>query len=118
MKGPKNDRSLSNRGIVEFPNEAAAQRFLDHVGKNSTAKLSTGAEIKFKKDKTKINQSRDWAIHKAEELIKNDPNARGKEVKVDFRLREVKVDSVLAFNQAETDLRGSFRTPYNHLKLP
>ena len=66
----------------------------------------------------RTNQTRNWALFKAEELIKEDSSSRGKEVKVNITSREVKVDGVLAFNQDETDLRGSFLGSFIHLQLP
>ena len=98
MKGPKNDRSLTNRGFIEFQSEFQAKAFLDHVGKGSKVKLSTGVDVAFKAEVTKINQSRNWALFKAEELIKADTHARGKDVNVSITKREVKVDGVLAFS--------------------
>ena len=55
MKGPKNDRSLTNRGFIEFQSEFQAKAFLDHVGKGSKVKLSTGVDVAFKAEVTKIN---------------------------------------------------------------
>ena len=119
MKGPKNDLILSNRGIVEFISESAAKHFINAVGKGSKHKLTSGAEITLKNDVTKLNRARNWAITKAEELLKADPLCRGKEIKTNMgNNREVKVDGKAAFIQASSELRGTFLTPFLHLKLP
>ena len=51
-------------------------------------------------------------------MIKESPTANGMTVAVDKTERVVKVNGVIAFTQAKTDLGGTFEPAYSHLTLP
>ena len=66
--------------------------------------------------KTARFKQRDWALTKAEELLKAE--AAGGTVAVDRQSRVVKVNSTVAFRQEKQDSRGSFVGSFLHLALP
>ena len=66
--------------------------------------------LTLKAAKTKINLERDWALRKAEELIK--AASKSGTVKLDFKTRVVTVDGTEAFAQSSDDLGGTFLAPF------
>ena len=70
----------------------------------------------MKRAKTAFNVSRDWALHKAKELLT--AAAPQHNVALSFDTRSVTVDLAVAFRQEENDPRGAFCAPYSNLQLP
>ena len=66
--------------------------------------------------KSAVNLSRDYALRKAEELLKAD--SRAQDVQLVFQERCVRVRGVPVFTQAKHDLKGSFRAPFSDLAIP
>ena len=65
---------------------------------------------------TATNKQRNWALRKAEELLKAaEPEAK---VELAWPERAVKVNGEKAFSQDKTDTRGSFLPPFTKLSLP
>ena len=67
---------------------------------------------------TDFNKQRNWALRKAEELIKAEPAATNKRVAINFSARVVKVDSSTAFEQGRDESRGTFMGAFSALTLP
>ena len=67
---------------------------------------------------TKINMSRNWALRKAEDMIKSDSESARQIVKSDWKERTVSVNSKIVFHQVAVDLKGSFVHDYVALKFP
>ena len=67
--------------------------------------------------KTARNKQRDWALSKAEELLKKDKP--GQKVEAERgSTRAVKVNDTVAFKQEKEDEKGSFKNGFLHLTLP
>ena len=75
-----------------------------------------GQKLKVKAALTQTNKERNWALRKAEELLKG--AASQKAVKLEWAERLVKVDGVPAFVQDKVELRGCFQPPFANLSLP
>ena len=65
---------------------------------------------------SKINRQRNYAIRKAEEMIKE--RAPGKEVKADQKQRIVTLGGSTVFEQTSGELGGTFRGTVSSLRLP
>ena len=115
--GPRNNRKLSSAGFIEFRTEDAAKLFLDALPDRSVD-LACGGKVKAKFALTDFNKQRNWALRKAEELIKAEPAATNKRVAIDFSARVVKVDSSTAFEQGRDESRGTFMGAFSALTLP
>ena len=81
---------MMNVGFLEFRTEDASRSFLDRVP-NKSAQLTDGTRVKLKRALTEFNKQRNWALRKAEELIKAEPATKDKQVTIDFVSRAVKV---------------------------
>ena len=65
---------------------------------------------------SKINRQRNYAIRKAEEMIKE--RAPGEEVKADLKQRIVTLEGSTVFEQTSSELGGTFRGTMSSLRLP
>eukprot|EP00959_Pyramimonas_sp_CCMP1952_P083448 1744393-Pyramimonas_sp.AAC.1 len=70
--------------------------------------MSSGENVKINMAVTKINLSRNWALRKAEELIKADRRTGSQSVKADWKNRTITVNGNLVFEQSAGDLKGCF----------
>ena len=79
-----------------------------------------GAAVSVGKAKTKFASQRDWALYTAKDLVTD--AVKGKEAKVevtsDKGLRQVTVNSEVAFEQQKDEARGSFKSNFGHLSFP
>ena len=75
-----------------------------------------GKKLRLISVKTACFKQRDWALNKAEELLKAE--AGKGTVKVDRKERKVKVNGAVAFKQEKEEARGSFQESFAHLALP
>ncbi len=67
---------------------------------------------------TKVNAARNYAMRKAEEMLKADPKSAGKGVDASMKDRAIKVGGAIAFSQGKKELGGTFSEPFVHLTLP
>ena len=65
---------------------------------------------------TAINMSRNWALRKAGELVK--AASTGSEVKIDMKLRTVKIGDEICFKQEACETKGKFIDAWTRLTLP
>ena len=119
--GPYSNRKLSAASYVEFSSPDAAREALDAM-KDSEFKTN-GGTIKIKAARSKLNSKRNFSLRKAEELIKSDAQANGKEVKICWKtsepgIRSITVDNIEAFRQGKGELGGHFLPPFGGLALP
>ena len=112
-KGSRDQRVLKNSGYAEFADSDAAREFLKQA-KGSTH--LRGASVSVRPGKSKLNAQRDWALHKARELL--EAAAPQKKVELVRNSRSVTVDSVVAFKQEKNEAGGTFCGNYGHLALP
>ena len=115
--GPRNNKILSVASYMEYHSEMMAQNFII-AAKDKQFCLTTGEKVKVKIAVTKINSSRNWALRKAEDLIKSDSVTGNRVLKTDWKNRTITVGGNIVFNQCPTDLKGSFVDEYVHLKFP
>ena len=77
---------------------------------------------KFKSARTKVQRARNWALRKAEELIKVEANSRSISglVRIHFEMpiRKVLVGEAVVFQQLRNELRGEFVGEFSVLALP
>ena len=97
---------MKNVSYVEFASPDAAKSFMKEAGSGQfpiqgiTVKPALG----------KINRQRNYAIQKAEEMIK--------EVKADLKQRIVTLEGGTVFEQTSSELGGTFRGTMSSLRLP
>ena len=114
-RGPHNDLKLSNVGFVEFADKNTATAFLRDAKDANKLKITVvGKEVSVKPALTKLQESRNWAIKKAEELIK----AASPGVSVVREKGTLKVQDSAVFSQPKGDPRGIFSGAFAHLTLP
>ena len=116
-KGPRNSRVLSDKTEVEFADADTARRFLT-AAKARGGFTHNGNTLTPKPALTQVNQKRNTSLVKAEELVKGSAAAAGKEVKLDWSERKVKVNDTCAFSQGKNELGGTFEGDYAQLRLP
>ena len=77
-------------------------------------------KLRFDKMKTERQITRNYALKKAEELIKAHPGCNGKAVEIAWQIpiskdRGVRWDNQLVFSQSSRDSIGSFAAPFSIL---
>ena len=116
--GPYSGRKATKAAFVEFASAEAATDFFKEVKSNHSSKLSIGGkELDVKPARTKLNGQRNYSIRQAHDLIKSHPQANNKEVEFDWPLRQIKVNSSVAFMHGKYDTGGTFKPPYSDLSL-
>ena len=93
----------SVNGFVQVVDSKCVKRIIDEItSKNLT--FGDFKDVKIKRAKAAVDRNRDWALYRAEELIKTHSAAVGKAVVrergSDSRVRGVYVDGVRAFEQS------------------
>jgi hypothetical protein len=81
-----------------------------------------GKHVVVKMARAKMQKQRNWAIRKADSLIKESPQSTGKEVKILWTVegskeRQVVVNNVVAFRQGRDDPHGSFEAEFDSLVI-
>jgi hypothetical protein len=118
-QGPHNDRKLKAVSYVEFGSDDVAREFLKTLPQGvGNVKLDGGKTVSAKPGISKVNAARNYALRKAEEMLKADPGSAGKGVTADLKERVVKVGAHVAFAQLQKELGGTFAGGFAHLKLP
>ena len=102
---------LSTPKITKFVLDTAKAQKMTVVGYS---------HVEIKPALTAIDMSRNYALFKAEELIKEDPKSANKTVETRMgKDRGVYVSNIEAFRQKERfDPKGSFEGEFVHLRLP
>ena len=117
-KGPYSNRKLGKAAYVEFATKDEVREFTEAF-KNAGAEVhSGGTKLKVAPATTKLNKQRNWALFKAEELVKGAAPPGAKVEVVRKPERKVTVDGTTAFNQPKDVTRGSFAGAFAHLALP
>ena len=90
----------------------------------SSIELNVGSKkLMIKPARTELQRKRNYAMRKAEELIKASTLTAGKEVKIEWKVdgsreRLVTVNGTTAFKQGEHDVKGVFLQPFADLVIP
>jgi len=113
--GPYNNRKITKVAYVEFGSQDTAKKVLDKLSK--TELNVNGTKITIKPARTMLNGQRNQSLQSAEELIKASPIAIGKEIQIDWKVRQVTVDGYPAFIQDKGQRAGSFSATYNALQI-
>ena len=111
-EGKPGERVMKNVSYVEFASTDAAKSFMKEAGSGQFPIQG----ITVKPAMSKINRQRNYAIQKAEEMIKE--RAPGKEVKADLKQRIVTLEGSTVFEQTSSELGGTFRGTMSSLRLP
>ena len=111
-KGKPGERIMKNVSYVKFASTDAAKSFMKEAGSGQFPIQG----ITVKPALSKINRQRNYAIRKAEEMIKE--RAPGKEVKADLKQRIVTLEGSTVFEQTSSELGGTFRGTMSSLRLP
>jgi phenylalanyl-tRNA synthetase beta subunit len=121
MKGGYEDRKMSNESYVQFASSEARDRVSKAV-KERSFKTSKGATIKINRSKTDWQRGRDWAIWKAEDLVKEKLETHKTKAKVEYKQtkddRKILVNGEAAFIQVRADAHGVFVGKFTDLKRP
>ena len=119
FNGSKDNRKLTRASYVEFANPDAAIKALSQLGgAGKKFDISRSSSCVLKRAISALNRKRNWSLREAEKLIKSSALSRGKDVLLDWKSRSIKVNSTTAFNQEQNELKGSFLSPYDDLRLP
>ena len=111
-KGKPGERVMNNVSYVEFASTDAAKSFMKEAGSGQFPIQG----ITVRPALSKINRQRNYAIRKAEEMIKE--RAPGKEVKADLKQLIVTLEVSTVFEQTSSELGGTFRGTMSSLRLP
>ena len=85
------------------------------IGEN--AHIGSGT-VKVNKALSKVNASRNYALRRAEEVLKADARTSGKTIKIEWsKPRGVKVNDMVAFSQDDVELTGKYVDPCPALHL-
>ncbi len=112
------DHFSKKASFIQVSTPKVVKTILDKV-KEKGLKLEGHADVKIRQALTSIDLSRNINLYKAEELIKGDAKATGKNVETKSgKERVINVDGKAAFKQDERyDPRGGFVGDFVHLKL-
>ena len=111
--GPRNQRQLSKLSYIEFPSSDAASQFLQ-TAKNSSHLKTRDCELRVKQALTSVNRKRNWALRRAEEILKANTHMS---TKIDWKKRIVSCKDQIAFKQSRYDLTGKFIEGLDSLSL-
>ena len=114
-RGPYNERKLGVVSFVEFGDQDTVKEFVKTVEDSNVQVTAGGKNLLVKAARTQKASSRNWALRKAEEMLRN--NSDGADVKVEWKERVVKVGEDVAFKQ-EKDNLGTFKGTFASLVLP
>ena len=114
-KGKWNERKLTPVTVVTFNDRDVAKSVLDRCG--SMSPQIEGAELKVVWARTKFQEKRNWALRKAEEMIKGNIESTNGDVKIDMKGRKVTCDGEDAFVQGKEEPIGSFLEPFEKLSI-
>ena len=115
-RGPYNNRRLGKAAFVHLATEDEARNLAKAAKDKGVAPEVGGQRLRLVPAKTARFKQRDWALSKAQELLKT--SASGATVEVDRKERAVKVNGAVSFKQEKEDSRGSFTGNFEHLALP
>ena len=117
--GPKGSRKLSGISFIEFLTPKAAENALAKLGgKGKELEISNHGKITLKPAISKINLKRNSSLRTAQDLIKNSPHSKDKEMKLEFKDRQITVNGIPAFTQSANQLKGCFLEPFTSLQIP
>ena len=71
-KGPYNNRKLGSVSYVEFGHQDTARNFVKAVEERGVTVQSKEKQLLVKQAQTQKQKARNWALRKAEELVKED----------------------------------------------
>ena len=119
--GPYTNRKMFNASYAEFGSQDAARDALTAM--KDSEFTASGATIRIKQARSKLNGQRNVSIRKAEELIKAHGGALGQETKINWatsdpRVRTVTVNDTVAFCQGRNVVVGIFQHLFDDLVLP
>ena len=119
--GPYDNKKITKVGYAEFASTDAAQDALAQL--KDRWFNAGGAVITVKPALTKLNGARNYALRKAEELIKQDAKTGSKPKKINYKtsesgVRNITVGGDVAFVQTKADTSGTCQPPYHTLSLP
>ena len=123
MTGPFGDgRKASTESYVQFSDRDARDRALKAIRDGSLTASSAGKDLKISCMKTAWQRRRDFAMGKAEELVKEKMQATSMQGTAKFvktkEARKICVNDADAFVQTPSDACGNFRGVFSDLRIP
>lgn len=124
MKGPFTNRTPSDTSYVQFFNRVARDRVFDLIKERKCGdnlRSEKGSKLTINKMKTELQRERDWAMRKAESIVKGSSEfPAGASLKYESTrdVRRLTVNGVEAFVQARDDRRGKFVGTFSSLVFP
>ncbi len=125
MVGPSNDKKTSSESYVQLFSIQSRDRVLKAIEDGKYAqdlKSSKGTKLKVCRYKTDWQRGRDWAVVKAEEMVREKLEKNKSKAKVAYKQtkddRKIFVNDEVAFLQRRSDAHGSFQSSFADLKLP
>ena len=123
FKGPYNNRTATQTTVVQFHTSNVRDSTLKHLNDNNHTLAHSGKTLRLAKTRPKQQLTRNYALRKANDLLKNHPHATGKTITINWNLdnstdRTVTVNLVPAFTQTKSDLTGTFLAPFTDLSIP
>ena len=114
---------MSKGSWVEFSSHDLAKSFLSRVQASKVDLKIEGKALLVKHARTQHQKKRNYALRKAESLIKESGAASGKNVEILWKVdgsreRHVVVNKEVAFKQCEDDVKGTFLPPFSQLSIP
>ena len=116
-KGPYSNRTLGKAVCVNFSISDEVREFLKSFKASEQELVVKGATLRVVQARTKLRKSRNWALRKAFELLKE---AAGDSATTELKWegREVTVNGAVAFKQLPGEPKGTFQNSFAHLTLP
>ena len=110
---------LASHGYVEIGSKQHA-RLITSTARKDHLTVPGFEKVSIKPENTDIDKNRNWALNKAEEILKEDDLCYGKLIeKKRGKGRGIEVDGILAFVQRERYAKGGeFVDIFVDLKLP
>ena len=115
-KGPYSDRKLTRNAYAEYASVEEAKKALKAL---TDVKFEVNGEnVIIKLSRSKLQSNRNFALRKAEEILKPAGVSKGAAVVLNWEDRAVTVGGNVAFKQEKKELSGKFMGGYAHLSLP
>ena len=123
FKGPYNNRTPTQTTVVLFHSSQVRDSTLKHLTENNLTLSHNGKTLRLAKTQPKQQLTRNYALRKANDLLKTHPHATGKTITINWKLdnstdRTVTVNHAPAFTQTKSDLTGTFLPPFTDLTIP
>ena len=117
-EGPPGKSKITQNGFVEVGSSHYVTVVMNKV-KQDNLKLDNLPGVVITRGISDLDRRRNWALHKAGELIRADPAAASGNIETNKKERTISANGVTAYSQKERyDPDGTFEGVFRHLRLP